>query len=204
MLAESQWTARIGEYWQRTESYTTIENGKSVTKTRTVTETEWWDLAGRHHEYYSGYLVSGSRGLAQSEAERIMPFHLAGLRRYEPSYLAGWLCEEYSVERDAAFKHCRDEFFRREQENVAEFLPGDTHDDLHAETEFSRISSDLILLPVYLLSYRYGGKLYRFLINGQTGKVAGDKPVSWRRIALAIGIGIALVAAIALVLLALK
>ena len=39
----------------------------------------------------------------------------------------------------------------------------------------SETRPDLILLPVYLLSYRYRDKLYRFLLNGQTGKAAGDK-----------------------------
>jgi hypothetical protein len=38
-----------------------------------------------------------------------------------------------------------------------------------------------------LLSYRYGEKIYRFLINGQTGKTAGDKPYSsWRIGAVAV------------------
>ncbi len=48
----------------------------------------------------------------------------------------------------------------------------------------------MILLPIYLLSYRYGNKLYRFMLNGQTGKLAGDKPVSVWRIALLAGAGL--------------
>jgi len=39
-------------------------------------------------------------------------------------------------------------------------------------------------MPIYILSYRYRDKVYRFLINGQTGKAAGDKPLSGTRIAL--------------------
>ena len=35
-------------------------------------------------------------------------------------------------------------------------------------------------------AYRYKGKLYRALINGQTGKIAGQKPLSPTRIAGAI------------------
>lgn len=182
MLAESRWSANIGEHWYRTETYTTRENGKTVTKTRQVQETEWWPLAGRHHRYYSGYLVSGSRGLSQRDAERVKPFHLAALRRYEPYYLAGWLSEEYSVKRNEALAASEQEFLAREQQNVGTFLPGDTHRELRVETRFNNVNSDLILLPVYLLSYRYGDKLYRFLINGQTGKAAGDKPWSWKRI----------------------
>jgi len=198
MLAQSGWSARIGEYWYRTETYTTTENGKSVTKTRTVRETEWWSLAGNHHQYYSGYLVSGSRGLPQSEAQRIKPFRMAGLKRYAPRFLAGWLAEEYSVEREAALAHCRQEFFRREQQNVAHFLPGDEHRELRVDTEFSHVNSDLVLLPVYLLSYRYRERLFRFMVNGQTGKIAGDKPLSRMRVAAAVAVGILIAAAFGL------
>ena len=198
LLAESDWSADIGEYWWRTETYTTTEDGKTVTKTRRVRKTEWWDLSGRHHHYYSGYLVSGSRGLAQEEADRIKPFHLPALKRYEPYFLAGWLSEEYSVERDAALTTCQEEFRRREQRNVSDHLPGDTHRSLRVSTRFSNVNSDLILLPVYLLSYKYKDKLYRFMINGQTGKVAGDKPLSPWRIGLAVAAGLLVAAAIAL------
>lgn len=198
MLAQSRWAASIGEYWYRTETYTTRENGKTVTKTRRVRETEWWPLEGNHHDYYSGYLVSGSRGLSQHDAERIKPFHLPALKRYEPFFLAGWLCEEYSVEREPALDLCQQEFCRREQSAVAAFLPGDTYSNLRVETSFSQVNSDLILLPVYLLSYRYQDKLYRFLVNGQTGKVAGDKPLSGWKIAVAVVMGAVLILALLL------
>lgn len=184
MLAESSWTACIGEYWYRTETYTTTENGKTVTKTRRVRETEWWNLAGSHHRYYAGYLVSGSKGLSQQDADRIKPFQLPALKRYEPFYLAGWLCEEYTVTRDAALEASKEEFYGRERRDVSSFMPGDAHRDLNVSTVFSHINSDLCLLPVYLLSYRYKDRLFRFLVNGQTGKVAGDKPLSWLKIGL--------------------
>ncbi len=191
-LARSTWSASIGEYWYRTETYTATENGKTVTKTRTVRETEWWSLSGGHHEYYRGYLVSGSRGLRQRDAERIKPFHLAALRRYEPYYLAGWLAEEYSVERDVALETSLQVFRQMERDAVAAFLPGDTYSDLRVETQFSDVGSDLILLPVYLLTYRYGNRLYRFLLNGQTGKAAGDKPLSGWRVGIAVAAALAL------------
>jgi predicted RNA-binding Zn-ribbon protein involved in translation (DUF1610 family) len=198
MLAQSQWQASIGEHWYRTETYTTTDSkGRIVTRTRQVQETEWWPLAGKHHKYYSGYLISGSKGLPQGQAQRVMPYQMPALKRYEPYFLAGWLSEEYSVEREQALELCKQEFYRREQQNISAFLPGDTHSGLAVETWFDHINSDLILLPVYLLSYRYQDKVYRFLLNGQTGKFDGDKPVSWQRIWTAIGIGVALVALVA-------
>ncbi|HEY2415752.1 MAG TPA: zinc ribbon domain-containing protein [Pirellulaceae bacterium] len=185
MLAESQWHAQIGEHWYRTETYTTTDSkGNTTTHTRQVQETEWWPLSGRHHQFYSGYLVSGSKGLPQKESLRIQPFQLPALKRYEPYFLAGWLAEEYSVAGDQALAICQTEFQRQEQANIGKFLPGDTHSGVKLQTEFSHVSSDLCLLPIYILSYRYRDKVYRYLLNGQTGKMFGDKPLSATRIAL--------------------
>jgi hypothetical protein len=124
---------------------------------------------------------------------------LPALKRYVPFFLAGWLCEEYSLSKDDALPVCLAEFQRREENQITAFLPGDTHRSLEVSTHFNHINSDLCLLPVYVLSYRYREKLYRFLVNGQTGKCSGDKPVSWRRIWLAIG-GAVLLVALAVVL----
>jgi len=195
MLAQSRWQAQIGEHWYRTEHYTTRDSkGNLQHRTRRVQETEWWPLAGRHHRYYSGYLVSGSRGLPQAQSLRIQPFNLPALKRYEPYFLAGWLAEEYSIARDEALKLCREEFYRQEQRNIAALLPGDTHSGLAVESDFSQENSDLCLLPIYILSYRYKDQVYRFLLNGQTGKYAGDKPVSGARIGIAVGVVLAIIA----------
>lgn len=139
-------------------------------------------------------MVSASRGLSQSDADSIQPYQLPALRRYEPYFLAGWLCEEYSIGRDEALQKCQQVFYDRESQQVSQFLPGNTHSNLEVRTHFSRISSDLILLPVYVLSYHYHGKLYRFVMNGQTGRFVGNKPVSWTRVLVAVGLAAAAVA----------
>ncbi|HEX7976199.1 MAG TPA: hypothetical protein VF498_17450, partial [Anaerolineales bacterium] len=43
-----------------------------------------------------------------------------------------------------------------------------------------------ILLPVYLAAYRFESKVYQVMVNGQTGMIAGQKPVAWWKIWLAV------------------
>ena len=43
-----------------------------------------------------------------------------------------------------------------------------------------------ILLPVYVAAYKFEDKVYQVMVNGQTGVVAGQKPVAWWKIWLAI------------------
>ena len=184
MIASSNWSAQIGEYWYRTETYTVKNSeGKSEVHTRTIQETEWWPLSGVYRKYYSGYMVSASKGLPQEEAMAIQPYRLNTMMRYRPMYLAGWMSEEYSVGREAALAATQQEFRRREHNSINAFLPGDVQSGLTVQTNLEVGGSDLILLPIHVLSYRYRDKVYRFIVNGQTGKIYGEKPWSSSRIA---------------------
>jgi len=46
-----------------------------------------------------------------------------------------------------------------------------------------------ILLPVWLAAYKYRGKTYRFVVNGRTGAVKGERPWSWVKITIAVLLG---------------
>jgi hypothetical protein len=194
MYADSDWAAQIGQYWYRTETYTTTDaNGKRHTRTRQVRETEWFPLHGEHHRYYYGFMVPATRGINLEESRAIQPYQMSALARYRPHFLAGWMAEEYSIDREVAADKAMEEFRRRQQQEIAYFLPGDEHSNLQVRTQMQINGSDLVLLPVHVLSYRYNDQVFRFLVNGQTGKIVGQKPISKKRIA-------ALIMAIILVL----
>jgi len=53
-----------------------------------------------------------------------------------------------------------------------------------------------ILLPVWLAAYKYNGKTYRFVVNGQTGRVQGERPWSAIKIAIAVVLGAIVAAAV--------
>jgi hypothetical protein len=65
-------------------------------------------------------------------------------------------------------------------------LGGDTQRGLHVRSQKSQQTFKLLVLPLWISSYKYRGKLYHFMINGQTGRVNGKKPLSWWKITLLI------------------
>jgi hypothetical protein len=199
MYADSDWAAQIGQYWYRTETYTTTDaNGKKHTHTRQVRETEWFPLQGEHHRYYFGFMVAATRGINLEESRAIQPYQMSALARYRPHFLAGWMAEEYSIDREVAADKAMEEFRRRQQQEIAYFLPGDEQSNLQVRTQMQINGSDLVLLPVHVLSYRYNDQVFRFLVNGQTGKIVGQKPISKKRIAALI---IAIILVLALIIL---
>ena len=78
---------------------------------------------------------------------------------------------------------------------IIEEIGGDEHRNLNVKTDYKTIDYKLMMLPMWISSYRFKDKVYNFLVNGQTGRVAGKAPTSWAKVLGLFG-GIAGVAAI--------
>ena len=62
--------------------------------------------------------------------------------------------------------------------------PGDTQRNLDIFPEYSGETFKHILVPVWLLTYTYGPKVFQVVANGYTGEIAGrvsEEPVEDRR-----------------------
>ena len=200
-IADSEYSASIGEDYTVTETYTTTDaKGHTTTHTRTRTETEWRPLAGRRSGYVLDVLVTASRGLPNAELEAIEPFDLRALRRYDPALLAGWIGEEPSLTLDECFQLAHDEAVAGVGERLADFMPGDSHDDLSHRTELRDEHIDLVLLPVWVFAARYDPAKppVRLVVNGQSGEIHGKVPLSAPRVVLAVVLGVLVLAAIVL------
>ncbi len=184
MRAESTWQADIGEYW---EQRITRRNAQGKNTSQTIRRTEWHPLSGRHHSFHFHHLVSGASGLPQAEAQAVLPFDLAAMQRYRPELLAGWLAEPFAVTPEAALAACQEAFTALEGERIRAFLPGDTNKGLEWTTTFDQVSEDRLLLPFWIGAYTYRGKLYRFVMNGQTGQATGTRPKSVAKILALVG-----------------
>jgi hypothetical protein len=213
-IAHTDYTAEIGEHYTETETYEadgeTIEyfdpltrkrvkkRGEKVTKTRTITKTEYRPLSGRHVGYVTDVIVCASRGLDDDTLQSLHPFDLRLLRRFTPAVTVGWIHEEYAKARDACHRAARSAADDAIGAELRAFMPGDSHADLHWRTRIEWESLDPVLVPVWMFAVRYRENKppLRIAINGQTGRVAGHAPVAWWKVVLAI----AIVAAIALVI----
>lgn len=75
-------------------------------------------------------------------------------------------------------------------------IGGDRQRVHNIETQISDVTFKHILLPVWLAAYKYRGKSYRFVVNGRTGAVQGERPWSGWKIAFAVILGLSVAAAI--------
>jgi ribosomal protein S27E len=183
---DSSWTAEAGYYYYVEEEYTTQENGETVTRTRSVRHTRWESAWGRRSVDYDDVLVCASQGLPPELADGLKTFETSQLVPYSPGFLAGWRAEEYAIDLQAGFGTAQEKMSREQEKRCAGDVPGDTHRSLSVDNTFSAVTFKHVLLPVWIAAYRYRNKVYRFLVNGQTGEVVGKAPWSILKITLAI------------------
>ncbi len=180
----SDWRAERGRYYYTEEEYTTQENGQTVTKTRQVQHTQWEPAWGNRDDFYDDLLVCASKGLPEDLAGRFRSFDTKQLVAYQPGYLAGWRAEEYAIDLRAGWQTAQGRIEEEQTSRCGRDVGGDTHRSLQVRNEFTDLTYKHVLLPVWIAAYRYQEKVYRFLVNGQTGEVVGKAPWSVVKIAL--------------------
>jgi DNA-directed RNA polymerase subunit RPC12/RpoP len=187
---DSSWTADAGYYYYETQTYTTRENGRTVTRTRQVRKTRWVPASGKRRDSYDDVLIVASKGLKKKLVEKVYPYRLSDLLPYKPEYIAGWMAEEYSIDVQEGWITAKSKVRAQEYKKCGRAVPGDTYRNLNVHTHFSDMTYKHVLLPLWSAAYTYKKKLFNFMINGQTGKIKGEKPLSWIKIAIAVALAV--------------
>jgi hypothetical protein len=173
--AHSDWTALSGEHYHTTESYTDAQ-GKP--RTRSVRHTRWYPSSGSADHFFDDTPVPGTVGVRQDLLGKIEPFPTGELQPYDPAFVRGWTVERYQVDLRRASEMNREQMDRQMEAVCARKVPGDTHTNLRVRTAYAARTFKHILVPVWLVTYTFGPRNFQMLVNGYTGKAAGDRPVS--------------------------
>ena len=180
----SDWSADAGYYYYVTQTYTTRVNGKTQVRTRQVRKVRWRPAWGSRDDAFDDHLVHASQGQPAGLVRSLGPFKTEGLVPYRPEYLAGWRAEEYSLDLEQGWKRAQEDLAAIQESRCSGDVPGDTQRDLRVQNTISGVRWKHVLLPIWSLQYRFGGKVYTVLIHGQSGKIVGKAPYSWIKITL--------------------
>ena len=182
--ADSDWAGEAGHYYYVSVPATVMQGGRTVTVTRQERRIRWENRSGRHSQFYNDVLICGSRGLPERIVTKAYPFRLQALIPYQPAFLAGFLAEEYSVDPREGWEKAKAQILETERRECSRALDGDTQRGLRVSTRLGGIMWKHLLLPLYVAAYMYGSKTYRFVVNGQTGEVQGEAPISWAKVGI--------------------
>lgn len=165
---------------RRIETYTTYENGKTVTKSRTVTD--WYFASGTVNENFDDVLVVASKSLPKKYVDALEPWDLKNLVPFDEQFLSGFKAESYQLDLEGGFSESKKIMDVKIRVKVKKDIGGDDQRITTLSTQHNNVTFKHILLPVWLSAFKYNDKVYRFMINGRTGEVQGERPYSYWKI----------------------
>ncbi len=180
------------------ETRTVMRDGKRVQQQ--VAKVRWNPKSGRVARFFDDVLVLASRSLPKKYTDALEPWDLPALEPYQPQYLAGFRAEAYSVELPDGYSEARAHMARVIERDVRFDIGGDRQRIHAVDTDVRDVTFKHILLPIWMAAYKYRGQTYRFVVNGRTGRVQGERPWSAIKITIAVVLGLLVAAGVGYVM----
>jgi DNA-directed RNA polymerase subunit RPC12/RpoP len=174
----SDYRGERGEYYWVTETYTTTVNGQSQTQTRQVRKTRWHRANGTVQRDFDDVLVPATHHVSDDQLDKLAPWPLRDAAPYQPDYLAGYHTLRYDTEPETGLGTAKARMAPVIEQDCRRDIGGDEQRVHSIDTRYFNITYKLVLLPVWIAFYLYGGKTWQVFINGRTGQVVGQRPYS--------------------------
>lgn len=199
---KTDYDGRLGERKTRTVS-------DSKGNKHTETYIQYFYVKGHIDMDFDDIMVRGSNSIEYKYFTKLQPFDQSKYVVYSDEYLAGYIADNYSVEPLDAYAIARKQMDSAIEQAILRKHSADVVDYLHLHTNIPTKSFKYMMLPVYVSSMKYNGKLYNQYVAGTfcddkrtKAKVAGKAPKSPFKIALAALLGIAIAVLIVVVAMA--
>lgn len=123
--------------------------------------------------------VDGSKKMEDKLMESIEPYDFSEAVEFNAAYLAGFAADRYDVSKDETFERATVRF----RDGTVNAFRGDVRGYENVSVsktnlQFSDTNAAYALYPVWILNTKWRNKDFRFAVNGQTGKIAGNLPCS--------------------------
>ena len=147
-----------------------------------ITETSHFHLHRQGVVSFRRIPADGSTKMPDGHMDSIEPFDYGELKPFSTAYLPGYLADKYDVPAEECAKRADERAKNTAQEALlATALGYSSVIPTREDYRLSRGEVKYALLPVWMLNTKWQGKDYLFAMNGQTGKLVGDLPMSWKR-----------------------
>ncbi|MFI6476903.1 hypothetical protein ACIBH1_03150 [Nonomuraea sp. NPDC050663] len=188
----SDYTGQRGEHYWENESYTDSE-GKS--RTRQVRKTRWYPASGTVSRAFDDVLVPATTHATKERLDKLEPWPLERAAAFDTRFVTGHHSLRYDIEPQAGLELAKQEMAEVIEQDVRHDIGGDVQRVHSVTTGYSGRYFKLLLLPVWIGCYLFGGTTYQVLINGMSGEVDGDRPYSAVKIAFAVLAALAVIGA---------
>ncbi|WP_368251293.1 TFIIB-type zinc ribbon-containing protein [Enterococcus sp. 2201sp1_2201st1_B8_2201SCRN_220225] len=156
------------------------------------TETKQYEVRRAGRFRFSNLVKNAlSKNTQQKMVESVQPFQLEQAVNFKDQYLAGFQAEKRDIEYQTLASDVEQEL-KGYGENLLKNTVGSftTFSVQSSHLELTDTKKEYLLLPVWLVTYQADDdrkKTFYYAMNGQTGKVAGILPISYKKLGLVAG-----------------
>lgn len=149
---------------------------------QTYTTIDWFPVSGTVRESFDDIQICASANAQRELAQQIQPFGTSrGCLPYDVAYLAGAQAEHYALQLDEGYQLAQGQMEATLNSAATNQILGRGFQQAHIthlNPSYSNVTYKQVLLPVWLAAFTQGGKSWHYAINGETGKVSGQRPYS--------------------------
>jgi DNA-directed RNA polymerase subunit RPC12/RpoP len=189
----SRYTGARGTHYYTTETY---QDNNGQTQTRQVQHTRWTHVDGMVSRVFDDVLIPASGALPAKQLGQMSTWPLTEGSPYRPEYLAGYHALRYDTEPETGLEEAKNRMAKVIHQDCRHDIGGDEQRVESVQTEHRNVTFKLMLLPIWIATYLYGGKSWQVLVNGWTGEIHGERPYSKLKVTLAIVVAVLIVAAV--------
>lgn len=164
--------------------YEAYEENKKRSGEEEIITRKYYDVRREGEMSFDKIPVDASTKMPDELMDSIEPFDYKEIRPFAMEYMPGYLANKYDVtkeeSRGRADERARQSFRSAMRDSVKNY------DNIRVMEQSETIHPDKAeygMLPVWLLSSNFQGKNYLFAMNGQSGKMIGDLPISLAKLA---------------------
>jgi len=143
-----------------------------------VTETSHYLVYRDGQARFEKVPVDASIKLEDGLLDALEPFDYSKTVDFNSAYLSSYLADKYDQDQNQSINKANMRIKNSMLQILANSVVG--YDSVLPEAssvQFHDGKAHYALLPIYLFTTKYNGKVYQFAMNGQTGKFAGDLPM---------------------------
>lgn len=144
-----------------------------------TTTTRYFDCIRDGKIDFKNIPVDASEKMPDDMMDSLEPFNMGELTEFSTAYLPGYLADKYDVTIEQctprANNRCANTFVSEMEKTVVGY---DSKRLTEKNINLRNGTVNYALMPVYLLYTKWKDQKFLFAVNGQTGKVVGDLPIS--------------------------
>ena len=161
-----------------------IVNGRQERRRVQEARINWTPIAGDVNNFFDDITIGASKTISHTILNSLTPWYTNVLVPFNEKYLSGFDSEEYTIGLDNGFELAKVKMDYVIRQNIRDDIGGDQQQIIQMNTSYTDTTYKNVLFPIWTAQFEGKNKIYSYAINGQTGKVTGERPYSIVKIVL--------------------